>query len=334
MTQKLNTRPRGHLDQVARDYPGVWATLDVFREDKEGLGGWADWCFLPLAASYAVVSQGGHMPPDKVGDVGRLGALYAWRYTQGIYRIDPSLLDDIGSTPITGDLPSDVLMQLPEWCIYIETPGLTWIGQPMHGFFVHLEHDAEDRRAELRFLIDLDDWLLPMPLHLGAWPLAEGIKRMLQESARHGDVRQQDLHAIQDLMRDSFSRAVNLVLFVVSQAGEIKSASGQRPGNPLPEKTKRGMRLFAADKPSVWDVGTRMGTALRAAYQAEQTGQHGAHTGPRPHVRRAHWHGFWSGPRSPERASERRYDLRWLPPIPVNLERVEDLPAVIREVQK
>ena len=53
-------------------------------------------------------------------------------------------------------------------------------------------------------------------------------------------------------------------------------------------------------------------------------------TGPRPHVRRAHWHGFWSGPRE---SDARKLSLKWLPPIQDNLDLGDDLPAVVRPVR-
>lgn len=45
---------------------------------------------------------------------------------------------------------------------------------------------------------------------------------------------------------------------------------------------------------------------------------------PRPHIRRAHWHTFLAGADRMERR------LKWLPPIPVNVADVSDLPATIR----
>jgi len=47
---------------------------------------------------------------------------------------------------------------------------------------------------------------------------------------------------------------------------------------------------------------------------------------PRAHIRRAHWHTYLVG----AGRSERR--LKWLPPIPVNVDDPESLPAVIRQV--
>lgn len=114
----------------------------------------------------------------------------------------------------------------------------------------------------------------------------------------------------------------------------------ERPANPAPKRTKRGWRLFPAERVTTWDVGVRLGAALRRAHHAAETGGSGdgTHASPRGHVRRAHWHGFRSGPmKTPAGdvipAASRRFDLRWLPPIPVNLETLDDLPATIRPVK-
>lgn len=130
---------------------------------------------------------------------------------------------------------------------------------------------------------------------------------------------------------------VSLLLFLCSQREEV-GVEGHRPGNPAAKRTKKGWRWFPADKLTTWDVGVRIGAALRRAYQRAETGQAeiDPETGrarPRAHVRRAHWHGYWTGPRVEERAAERRFPLRWMPPIPVNLDSPDDLPATVRRVR-
>jgi hypothetical protein len=40
--------------------------------------------------------------------------LAAWRATQGIYVFDSDVRRDIWNTPVSGDIPSDVLFHLPE----------------------------------------------------------------------------------------------------------------------------------------------------------------------------------------------------------------------------
>lgn len=334
-------RTKAAVETLSHDYPECWAQLDMFRAAKGApdLGTWPDWCYLPMAAAYAVVSQGGAMPAGRAGDVARVAALAAWRMTQGIYRFDPAVYDAMRATPVAGDIPHSVLYRLPEWCVYIETPGMRVGDAPLHGAWAHLEHDMGNGRAELRLLLDMDARLLPIPLHLGAWPLSESISRMMDTSAgialaRGGAPVPRELAGP---LHEVAEPIVSLLLYLCSQAAEIESGQ-RRPSNPEPKRTKRGWRLFQADRPTTWDVGVRLGTALRRAYQAEQTGQGGEHAGPRPHIRRAHWHTILSGPRLRDDGSaippaERRADLRWMPPIPVNVDDAGELPAVVRPVK-
>ena len=78
-------RPGKILGTYAHLYPHAWKQVDDFRASRKELGDWADWCFLPLAGAYAIVSKGGSLhSPHQVQHVGILGALAAWRVTQGI----------------------------------------------------------------------------------------------------------------------------------------------------------------------------------------------------------------------------------------------------------
>lgn len=125
---------------------------------------------------------------------------------------------------------------------------------------------------------------------------------------------------------------LSLLLYLCADGAEIGDGT-VRPANPQPKRTKQCWRLFAADKPTAWDVGVRLGAALRRAFHASDTGQSevGPETGrsrPRAHVRRAHWHTFLAGAGRAERR------LKWLPPIPVNVEDVDGLPATVRPVKK
>src|SRR6185369_17498093 len=107
--QQRACRPRAHLAAAGKLYPEAWKTADAFRADRgcDGLPDWPDWCYLPLAGWYAIVSGGctNRIPSHLIGDVGRLAALGTWRATQGIYRFDPALYHAIVETPVDGDLP-------------------------------------------------------------------------------------------------------------------------------------------------------------------------------------------------------------------------------------
>ena len=328
-------RPRQHLISAGKLYPGAWKAYDTFRADRGvDLPDWPDWCYAPLAVAFAIVSGGGsnRVPVHQIGDVARLGTMAAWRVTQGIYRYDPALYGALVDTPIGGDLPAEVLYRLPEWCVYIETPGMSWMDAPLHGFWAHLEWDAGTGRTELRLLLDGEADLTPIPIHIGQWTLSEAVARALDVSRVHaagigipvpGESRA--------TLTDTAEPLISLLLYLCADDAEIGDGS-RRPANPAPKRTKQGLRMFPADNPTTWDVGVRIGAALRRAFHATETGQseidpETGRTRPRAHMRRAHWHTFLAG----TGRSVRR--LRWLPPIPVNVDDLEDLPVVVRPVK-
>jgi hypothetical protein len=332
-------RPRKVLDAFSHLYPEAWRQVDDLRARRKELGDWPDWCFLPLAGAYAIVSKGTTLGSiDQTRHVGILGALAAWRVTQGIYRFDPTTFDALWETPVTGDIPTEVLFHLPEWCVYIPTHDRNWRGDILNGFFAHLEHDANDRRTELRFVLDMTksqgDDLMVLPLHLGQGGVAEGVAAMMREAARYAPIRTEPLGAAIEELSDDVSPLVSLLLYLCSQAAEIRDGGGEKriPARPKAVKTKKGMRLFPPDRPMAWEVGYRLGAALRRAWSAQAATSEtpGTHASPRPHIRRAHWHSYWVGPRSV--AESRSVVLKWLPPIPVNVQDADELTPTVRDV--
>ena len=65
--------------------------------------------------------------------------------------------------------------------------------------------------------------------------------------------------------------------------------------------------------------------------EKELSSVQGAHSSPRPHVRAAHWHTFWVGPRS-AKFPDRKPIIRWLPPIPIGMDWRRELPTNIHIV--
>lgn len=337
-------RAREILTAVGRVYPHAWRQVDRLRAGRGNLlPAWPDWCFMPLHGAYAIVSGGGEreVPFERAHHPAIVGALAAWRVTQGIYRFDPALYADLIETRLDADLPRDPLYRLPEWCVYVETPDQVWpvAGEkrPIHGFWAHLDWD-ERGSDELRLVLDtaaspelaLDPMYgcIPVPLILGEGSVASALERVVISGA--AQARRRGMEPPAGLLdAQAIARAlwplISLLLYLCADDAELGTGS-VRPANPAPKRTRDGLRLFPPDAPRRWDVGVRLGAALRLAYQAEQTKQAGETTGRsvRPHIRRAHWHTFLAGPR------QRR--IKWMPPIPVKLDG-GDLPAVIRPVK-
>ena len=110
------------------------------------------------------------------------------------------------------------------------------------------------------------DQLIVMPIHLGKGGVAEGVEAMMKESARQFPVTVYRAPGEAERLSSDISPLVSLVLYLCSQAAEIREAgAGKRvPSRPKPQKTKKGMRIFAPDHPSRWEVGYRLGAALTA----------------------------------------------------------------------
>lgn len=357
--QRRTHRARDILAAVGRAYPDAWTWHDRFRAQRgaDGMPDWPSEVYAPTVAAYAIASRGGELPWDRSHHPAIIAALAAWRMTQGIYRYDPAMYAALADTPITGDLPDHVLGYLPEWCVYVELDGSTmWDGAPLHGYWAHLEYDvARGGARELRLLLDTAEapdlaldarrGLCPVPIILGDGSLADALQRVIDSGLQAAAERGLTFDATPDsgaASAKALAPILSLLLYLCSESPDLtRRGQPAAPANPEPVRTRRtGWRLFPADGPREWDVGVRIGAALRAAYAREETGGEAAASGRhvRPHVRRAHWHTILSGARKRDDgtvipASEQRRDLRWMPPIPVAITDLDALPAVVHRVR-
>lgn len=311
MGNDITARPIEHLRAWTHHYPALPGLIDQMRRDRgTALPDWPEWCFIPLAGWIAMLMQ----DPDYEGsefaaaaDVGRVAALGTWRYSQGVYVMDPALRAALTETDITGELPSEVFLRLPEWCVYVATPGMAYGSTDLHGFWAHLEHDANDGRAELRLVLDTDTGLVAIPIHLGQWTLVEAMQRVIAEASRQ--VPGSPLPDRSTELAETLNPIVSILLYLCSEEPEIDNDRhpGVSPAYASPTKTKRGWRLFPPDQVTVWQVGRDVGDTLR---HERQTVNHDTGRTMRPHIRRGHWHGYWRGSRD----GDREFVYHWLPP--------------------
>ncbi len=343
MAQLPTHRARRILDAAGHAFPGVW---DAFARVRQVAGvrlpAIPATAFVPLGISYPLLDSLRSKGYDESVPV-ILTMLGAWRMTQGIYRFDPVILDALLATPITGRLPTELLDRLPEWCVYLETPFLTAHGSDVRGVWAMVDRDSS-LGDQLLVLFDYardprrpgwhDDVLL-VPL-----PLADSFERsvaLLDEGLAGGTSANLDRTDLFAFVRATLPSVLSMLLYLCADAdldrdGRQVSLPSDRSTLPRPQRS--------ADAPVLWDVGTRMGAALRRAGYGPSSAlpaRPGAARSVRPHVRRAHWHTFLSGARQvdgvPVAPADRKRDLRWVPPIAVNLPDAGALAATVRPVR-
>ena len=335
------TKPEPHrslrmLQQVGRLYPDTWSVHNTFRSERSSE--WPDYVFGPRQAARLIVTRGAEVAQEHALAIAAVGTMAAWRPSQGIYRLADALLDALWATPVTGDLPGELLRRLPEWCVYIE------IGKPSAGSFIHgawarVGFDTDTCEEELDVLLDSDTGYVPMRLPL-VGSIEESLRVSLHDSRRiaGGDLfkvaLQQRAHGMAMAWAEPI---VSVILYLCSVNADMRSSDGrERPARPQPRQRRRGGRVWpAAPEPMIWETGTRLGAALRRAERDDHDRESAAgmpSPSVRPHIRRAHWHTFWVGAHD---SPDRHREVRWLPPIPVNLDENEGPGvATIRPVPK
>ncbi len=349
-------RLRSLLSEYTRPMPQIWRAIDELRAERgKKTRDWPSWCFLPvsilmgytqaLQVATGLKQKGAPIDPTESSHLQALAMLAAWRTTQGIYRFDPEILSALWETPVTGELPTEVLRSLPEWCVYIETPGRALrTGEKVYGFFATLDY-VNEKVEHLRLVIDTDGPLKLLPIEMRG-TLAESLAEMERDHKSYIDKYGSDAYVAAARAQIGYSAEdleplVSVLLYLCSQNAEVRDRSERRlkPSRPSPTQTKQGPRFFPPDQPTTWECGWRTGAAIRAAREAEnrRSSGEGTHARPRPHIRRAHWHSFWTGQKAKvgvAKETERKLVLHWLPPIPVNVSDDAQVVPTIHEVEK
>lgn len=348
MAKEASQRLETLVKMVDSRVPGAWAAAAQLREPP---GEWPVYVRASAVADWLRTRGPELSPEDPDGKLitHLVFALAAWRQGKGIYRFSEELQAELLRTPVTGPLPVDVLRRLPELGTFVVTPGYELLGAPLLGYLAawDLTDLAEDGAAEeellatLRILAIREDGavaLVALPIREGLTldeAFAWAIRRAGQDRLPRAERRRQQ-EAV-----EGCKPLISLLLYLCAEDAEVAGPGAWPPAPPAPVKTKRGMRVFPPAQARQWEVGVRLGAALRRQAQAaeappeapgeptaEGVDTHGGQVrhAPRPHLRRAHWHTYRVGP---GRAEVR---LRWVSPVLVGAKSADALVATLRPV--
>ena len=381
---KKNRMSKNHLSpyppdrwirEMNRRFPSLWAELRKGYANPENiLSGRAaalihtvpDWCIMPTAFPFLVMANhyGEYFAMSHCEELMTVATTYTWRCSKGVYRFAPEIYEALVRQPLTGDLPQECLFHLPEWAVYVETPGLSYERRPLEGFIAHLDLNLFSNGIDLQFALfrkgipqpkmialPLGDgqpgWLLDGGMQndgacqsdgtqlsgaaqLSGGTLLDAMRRVDQTDTMMGVGAENRYVGSRDEYYRTFSAMLQLLLYLCSD----------EPDMPVIEHPRLRRRFAGSvrppEEPRVWDVGVRISSAIRRFGEvkeamADDAAVPGTHASPRPHIRSAHWHTYWTGPRNGA-FPERKPVLRWIPPLPIGMDWKRELPTNVRRV--
>lgn len=289
-----------------------------------------DWYFLPIPvwATLLLNREPDRYPPvsQERKEILELSVLGTWRYNKGIYTPHPALLRAVTETILSDILPVDAFLRLPEWSVYIRTSGITMKGEALHGFWATINGDTSGNSNKKSLYLLLNRQSGTEMEYLSLKP--GSVSALLNERFDHNVARHIDAGLVGKLKKsepfvafmkgetENLSKLLSILLDLCSDEPEIDSERypGTYPARPKPVKTQKGFRLFPASGPRYWSVGEKTGRTLAEAIIIgdETTGIAGDGRHVRTHLRRGHWHGFWSGKR--DGSEDQKFLYHWLPP--------------------
>lgn len=306
--------PQDLVTATAKAFPGLWRDLDSARaRSGHDLPLWPAEVFFPMPGWYALARnlfRAPQLTPEQVIAINSASFAAAWRPGQDVARFDPDTLAALFATTIDGEIPSDSLWRLPAWCVCIEAQ-LEYGEIAWDGFLAMPDMDQQSRRLlRLRFFsaeADFDVTLQPGEKTIPAMLEAE-LNRARNAAATIG-LDSASFSIDSDNFLPGLQKAISLLLYVCAYWNEGAKSDTASSSRPAPKKVKTGWRLFPPPQPRIRLLGEAIGAKIRAAH----TNPGLERKGPAPHIRTAHWHGFWHGPHK----GERQFKLHWLPPIAV-----------------
>lgn len=327
--------PPERLEQrILLKYPRLIEHVEHMLGMKDELH-WPDWCYLPMSASHAITTMGAErdfayriLAANGLQDMQAMSAIIPWRLHKAIFRFDPDLQSElIEQTTLPEDIPAVLLEHMPYPCVYIANPPGV---KECDGLFVFLEWDERYPDAmELRmhYLFN-DDMIIPLYYQFTddrqslAARMAENNAEIYRKVA--GEVEAGIPHALSrysDCIASMPNHLSMLVYLCSEEPDFVRTADVPRPRG-------RG-RYRSPNWSDQVQVGSYIGSVIRMGRtqrQAQSDGEPGTGSAKRPHMRRAHWHLYWTGE---GRAVPK---VKWVMPIFVHGEGAE-VPTVQHTVK-
>ncbi len=324
-------------------------TYDAMDEAKDKLVEafpecFCDWCQMPIAVPTNLLATAGYTPIECVRDGASLSACYLWRQYKIIYDFAGPLAEELAQQAFDvsalDTLPVQFLIEnMPYPCLYLRTHT---ISPNAAGAFVWIERDVNTLQAELRIGIvsnDMDS-IFNICLNLvNGGTLEDCLRATIEYTENNLDKASElekkiieketfdEMSSLKLLPTLAIVVVLQLLLYIESANAEVEDNREQKAVYRQPRKKSDIKDRFREVRQV--EVGVRVSRALLSAKRSGNLsgGGHGAGKGSSKssHMRRGHWHHYWTGPHD----GERKLILKWVAPTVIH---PDDLDAEIPNV--
>lgn len=243
---------------------------------------------------------------------------YFWQFSKPNFVFEPLLSSHMADSQVPETIPAEILQRLPYWC--------QWITLPIHlaGAKMQLDFDGafvgytkiENRPALILVapFISSDD-----NLSTNGFTPSVTTYVYLDEPVNHlSFVRNSHLLNVSDQMPDTIlqelmfstyhyiTKIVCCIMYICSQQEALHTEGHSQP---KPQRMGKSYRITPPKTDRAIRVGAEM-TKILKDFEDEVEACTRAFNGRRPHIRKAHHHHFWTGPK----AGPRKLISKWLPP--------------------
>lgn len=241
-----------------------------------------------------------------------------WSLYKTIYRFDPDFYDALINTE-DSVFYQDNIRHLPVKCFFVPDPTGKFLGS-----IIYVELVGSDTEMSCNQLSYVEEELAQVSstsiLIHDKQTIYSAVEENLQAMKEwDSDVKKFSDEEIKSRAFNNLIPPIQIAYYLSAQNAEIKEV-----------KTKKEKRLRRSDGKIVnikqWDVGYRIGNKFREEQKSSTEHSERNGSSPRPHVRRAHWHHFWSGP------NKSILIVKWLEPIFVNARSSDDLVSTEHKV--
>ena len=284
------------------------------------------YSYIPIAVTCKKLvpeTQDGNGAPnvELISVVSEKIVLKAWEFTKEIYTFSEELDAELDKTITSSTkVNMDFLDKLPQWCIAIESK----VFANSDGFLVYRDIGRDRKPCFVLVIYNRTGALTFLPFIIKEGETVHEALDGLGLNTSLLSARIQDdnlsgnpsLDLSVDQVENEMCRALSRIIYLVSEEPDITShqparKSLSRKGSNLTDSDT----FKVPDKPKTFAVGNVIAETLRKFNAQKLSGMQGERGSYAPHIRAAHWHGYWSGKRD---ATKRMYRVRWLAPIFVN----------------